>query len=238
MKKINFNSKMCLLTSLIMVGALFSCASSQVYVTDAADFTATNVTEAYDLDSFSFSWNGYNLTKSSIDVSKIDYKKIGLDKYDNKVAAAYDLSKSDVKYSTSYIITVSNKEPIDVKKIFENKSEVYLVHGPKSTKLKIEGTPQDTLMIDDSSVLPLRVTRIGKVEREGKVFSMPANQLSGVRIKLYGQNYAIIDFVSDTPRILMCNTFNHDLSQDEKDFVSTLMLLLYNNNKAYTGFSK
>lgn len=237
MKKMNFNNKHLLILSALFVGTLVSCASAKVYVTDLQDFNSTGITQEIDWGMNNLSWNGFKLKNNDQTKEKvIDYKKFGLDSYDNKKGLVSSFYKNGNFLYDTYFITVSNN--VAIKEVLNNKTLSYLIVGPKSTKLEILGTPQDTVMIEDNSVLPLKVTRIGKLEREGKIYSMPANNISGVRIKLYGQNYAIIDFVSDEPRILMCQTFEHDLTEDEKTFVSSLMLLLYLSNSSYSSFVK
>ena len=115
-------------------------------------------------------------------------------------------------------------------------SDGLLIDDSNPYEGEIYNEETNPVMLQDSSVIPVKVTRLTQILRDGKVYNMPGNSMAGVKVEINGQDYAVVDFVSESPVIYLNNNFDSSLTTEESDFAASLLLLLYEVNETYSGF--
>jgi hypothetical protein len=222
-----------LIIAVVLICGVVSCATGTVYLKDVNKYTSTTFKSEIDWDVYTFTWGDYKLVSDSqTKEKKIDFSKYGMADYDSKSGFISDFKKS--KKLIYEVVFLSGTKKLSKDKIVKNASENYIVID--KTKLKVNPSTE-SVIISDNSYMPVKVTPINQMLRDGKVYNMLANANAGVKINLYGQDYAVVDYISETPTILMNNKFNKELTQEETDFAAALLLSLYELNQTYSGFS-
>lgn len=224
MKKNNFIYG--ILSALVLSIGFVSCATGTVYFKDSSKYTTTPFLYEVDWDYYKLSWSGYQLISDEETMKKtVDFAKYGMNDYQTKSGLVSDFKKKDkFLYEVKFITGVKEKNKDNY---FEDNLETYIVID--NTKLSVEISKKEE-MIDDNSFMPIKVTRISKVLREGKVYDLPGSKNSGVKINLYGQDYAVIDFITENPTIYLNSNFNKDLTTEEEMFAAALLLSMYELN--------
>lgn len=223
------------MTALCLSAAMFvSCATGTVYFKGAKNYESAPLKVETDWDYANFSWNGYKLF-SDENTAKItpDYGKYGMNDYATKSAVVNEFKKSGKKLFNVMILKGTKK--ISTSSFKGDNADTFIVTGPKGTKIKIN-EETNPVMLQDSSVIPVKVTRLTQILRDGKVYNMPGNSMAGVKVEINGQDYAVVDFVSESPAIYLNNNFDSSLTTEESDFAASLLLLLYEVNETYSGF--
>ncbi|WP_191013434.1 hypothetical protein [Treponema zioleckii] len=92
------------------------------------------------------------------------------------------------------------------------------------------------IMLEDSSLIPLSAEQVSDVRTEeydeklGLVTTIDKWRYtngSGAVIKIRGEEYAFLDFVSKDRLLLMRKDFSQELTETEKDYISSIILLLF-----------
>ena len=157
---------------------------------------------------------------------KVDFKKYGMDGWERKSGYITDFSKS--KKFLYEVTVLGGIKKVTTESFYKDNSESYIVID--KTKIKVNFN-DDTVIAEDSSFMPVKVLAINHFERDGKVYSMPGHEKAGAKITLYNQEYAVIDFISENPTILLNSKFLRELTVEETDFAAALMLGLYEMNQ-------
>ena len=216
-----------LLLAMVLICGVVSCATGTVYLKDVNKYTSSAFKVEYDWDYYNLLWDQYKLARNSkTKEKKVDFKKYGMDGYDRKSGYITNFSKS--KKFLYEVTILSGLKKLSAESIYKDESESYIVID--KTKIKVNFS-DDTVIAEDSSFMPVKVLAINHFERDGKVYSMPGHEKAGAKITLYNQEYAVIDFISENPTILLNSKFLRELTVEETDFAAALMLGLYEMNQ-------
>lgn len=76
-------------------------------------------------------------------------------------------------------------------------------------------------------MIPVKIFRVKKsVDSDGKTHNTITGT-AGFRIQIFDENYAILDTYSAKTKVKLNKTFSKPLSEDEKDYITSLILLFW-----------
>lgn len=85
----------------------------------------------------------------------------------------------------------------------------------------------ETLALEDDSLVPIKIFRVKKsVGSDGKTHNT-ITDTAGFRIQIFDENYAVLDTYSAKQNVKLNKTFSKPLSENEKDYVTSLILLFW-----------
>lgn len=110
------------------------------------------------------------------------------------------------------------------------KRKCVFVTGTNATEIPFD-THDPNFILQDDSVIPLSATRIQTMRAEledGKTYILSGehNEISGAILKVNGEDYAFLDFLSEDRTVLLKKDFSQTLSEAEKDHVTSIIFLL------------
>ena len=100
--------------------------------------------------------------------------------------------------------------------------------GKNHTKIDLE-IYDSAILLHDDSVLPIEVEEIStSINEHGKIYKMWLDAKMGVKILVGGELYAVIDYMQNPAQIRENPDFSQNLSEEQKDFVASVMLAVFN----------
>lgn len=224
-----------LLSSVLFIGLLFSCASVKAFVPN----TACNVRENVKIESgwlgrFDYSWKNYKL------VNKPDFKEsdqsglliLGFGATSKKDVTAGNLLKSDrTIYETAFVQTTDVTQTNILLKIEDKTVQNYILVDDYAP-IKIEEINNyekdiffDGFIEEENMYLQIEPVSFYQNQDNGKVTNYM--NLTGAHIFVNNKELAVLDFFSGKRAIDLNETYFYQLSESNQDYCAALFLNLF-----------
>lgn len=209
---------------------LASCATTTTayvegYEKDPSAYEVTELTWKAPLVGKKYAaWNGYTMERTrgygaGFAVAGFESVKSG---------ASYTLLRGDTEL---YPVHVIYKEGgVSLPTLFHDSvtlanATVVLTTGNPAVNIPLA---DEDIILQDSAVVPyMRVEKLRESLQNGKVYKMWGNVSTGARILIKGEEYAVIDYYSSIPRVLVNKAFSVPLDQNQQDYVASVVMGLY-----------
>lgn len=105
--------------------------------------------------------------------------------------------------------------------------------GKEPTEIAVD--TRKPIVLEDDSVIPISVEKVNAVRRdtydgertiESGIYDSYREHGSGEVVKINGEEYALLDFETSGRNVLLKKNFSQELSESEKDYVVSIMILL------------
>jgi len=228
--------KLLCLQIIVVMLCIVSCATTSVYYDTNKKYEVIEIDypNSVILGNKIIKFMDYTLVlKKEIDNSKIS-DRTERSSFSTLIKNTYDFYSGETYISTVDIIREAKGAELgSTKNVFycAGTSSYFQLHGSnqETIKIAINNSAKD-IIVDNDTGHNLLIESINKSVQNDKVHQLFNNVLSGVRIIINNEEYAIIDFMTE-PRILFNKSFNMELNEEYKQYVVLIMLSLYEYNR-------
>ena len=210
-----------------------SCASAKLHVKDKTKYSNQKID--YKVELFSLEKHSLSHNLSSLELSQV--------KFDGKSKIPPQLKEFAAEQGTQAFTGtfVSNKENrFATSLVYSNESNsATIITGPEQTKITVQNAER---IVSFANPLPIVITRANEYDLKGKTYTLDSEFPYGMRIYVYGEEYALADLNSYPAQFLLNKEFSRELSSSEQDFLESVIFAAYDylktsKDKTKTGLS-
>lgn len=183
-----------------------------------------------------FNWNEYSLemyetqkNESGWDLKKKESVSTkGIFKKNGEQLFCTEISSNSVKTKTlwQYLWPFDECADFDTSvKITTGKenNQVFLIKN-SDFESNEEG---ESLALEDDALIPVKIFRVKKSVGSDDKTHNTITDTAGFRIQIFDENYAVLDTYSAKTKVKLNKTFSKPLSEDKKDYITSLILLFW-----------
>ena len=220
-----------LLVTLFTLSIFTSCASAKVHLDQDSEYKKETLKYSQELFSterhISNWWNCY-LEAEKMKSSSKKWKSLGLENENYKEAYAGTFIRDSRKVFTTALVRVKGKDFL----IISGKNKSKIPFSFSDTMISYSGEEvKGGLMI-----LKMKNYDIGKTR-----YTLQSDMPAGLRVMVGGKEYAVVDMCSSPSYVYMNTDFSaqgNTLSQEEKDFIHSVIFAVYDACQTFTAEGK
>jgi len=213
MKKIS--SILIVFAVMFLTGAV-SCSSAKLHVKEGSEYSPEKLSYKVGLfaqEVHSLGWRNYSV---DLKEQKLSGKKANaaiLKEYPDAVRAFSGtfISEMEPAFDCTFVYTADEKK-------------CYLKAGRSAAKILVQN---DERIVSTATPVPIVIVKTNEYEQKGKTYTLVSEIPFGMKVYVYGEEYALVDLYSYPADFLVNKKFSRVLTQEENEFVAAAVFASY-----------
>ena len=214
----------------LLAGAV-SCSSAKLHVKEGSEYSPEKISYKVGLfaqEVHSLGWRNYSVDLKEQPLSGKKANAAILKEYPDAKRAFTGtfISEMEPAFDCTFVYTADEKK-------------CYLKAGRSGTKILVQN--QDRI-VSSADAVPLVIVKVNEYEQKGQTYTLVADIPFGMKVYVYGEEYALVNLYSYPADILVNKKFSRTLTPEENEFVAAAIFASYDyfktlSEKDKTGLS-